>query len=130
MGLTITSRNPEQTRQVLATVLGTMSGGQPNAGTSDYKIGRNGRQEIHCYVEQVDGMTVLSLNRDIVNASIAAIKHGKSVCASGPLNGAINQLTPTTSKLMLVNAGGVIRLLGPQMKPKSPGRGTSQAVRQ
>jgi hypothetical protein len=121
LGLVITSRNPEQTRQVLATILGTMSAGQPNANTSDYKIGKNGQQEVHCYVEQVDGTTVLSLNREVVNASVAAIKNGKSVCASGPLNGAVNQLTPTASKLVLVNAGGVIRLLGPQMKPQTLG---------
>ena len=126
LGLAITSRNPEQTRQVLATVLGTMSAGQPNASTSDYKIGRNGQQEIHCYAGQVDGMTILSLNREIVNAAVAAVRSGKSVCASGPLNGAVNQLTPTASKLVLANAGGVIRLLGPQTKPKTLDEGQAK----
>ena len=32
------------------------------------------------------------------------------------MNGAVNRLAPTTSKLLLVNAGGAMRLLRPQMK--------------
>ena len=81
-----------------------------------YRIGTNGKQELYCYVEQVNGITLLSLNREVINASVAAIKNHKSICASGPLNDAVNKLAPTASKLVLVNAGGAMRLLGPQMK--------------
>ncbi|MGA3284066.1 MAG: sugar-binding protein [Verrucomicrobiota bacterium] len=116
LGLAITSRNPEQTRQVLATLLGAMSAGQQNVTAGRYKIGKGGQRDIYCYVEQVNGTTLLSLNHDIINASVAAIKGQKSVCASGPLNNAVNELAPTASKLILINAGGVTRLLGPQMK--------------
>jgi len=116
LGLAITSRNPEQTRQVLATLLGAMSAGQQNTNAGQYKIGKGGQRDLCCYVEQVNGTTLLSLNRDVINASVAAIKNQKSVCVSGPLNNAVNSLAPTASKLVLVNAGGAIRLLGPQMK--------------
>jgi tetratricopeptide (TPR) repeat protein len=116
LGLAITSRNPEQTRQVLTTLLGVMSAGQQNTNAGQYKIGKGGQGNLYCYVEQVNGTTLLSLNRDVVNASVTAIKNHKSVCVSGPLNNAVNALAPTASKLVLVNAGGAIRLLGPQMK--------------
>ena len=119
LGLAITSRNPEQTRQVLGTLLGiagASSGNQPNAKPGQYKIGTSGKQDLNCYLEQVNGITLLSLNREVMNASVAALKAHKSICASGPLNGAVNRLAPTTSKLLLVNAGGAMRLLRPQMK--------------
>jgi len=80
------------------------------------KIGTSGKQDLICYLEQVNGITLLSLNREVINASVAAIKAHKSICASGPLNGAVNRLAPTASKLLLVNAGGAMRLLRPQMK--------------
>ena len=118
LGLAITSRNPEQTRQVFGTLLG-MAGapfaGQKDARPGQYRIASNPKQEIYCYVEQVNGITLVSLNRKVVDASVAAIKNRKSICASGPLNGAVNKLAPTASKLLLVNAGGAMRLLRPQM---------------
>ena len=113
LGVAITSRNPEQTRQVLGTLLSIASasaGGQPNAKPGQYQIGTNGKQDLNCYLEQVDGITLLSLNHEVMDASVAAIKTHKSICASGPLNGAVNRLAPTTSKLLLVNAGGAMRL--------------------
>jgi len=114
LGLAITSRNPEQTYQVLATLLGAMSAGQQNPNAGEYKIGKN-RQNLSCFVEQANRITFLSLNRGVINAAVAAIKKQKSVCTSGPLNKAVNELAPTASKLVLVNAGGAIRLLGPQL---------------
>ena len=71
----------------------------------------SGKQDLNCYLEQVGGITLLSLNREVINASVAALKAHKSICASGPLNGAVNRLAPTASKLLLVNAGGAMRLL-------------------
>jgi hypothetical protein len=122
IGLAITSHNPQQTRQILATLLGTvnaMSGNQPsgpvdvNAGK--FRIGAEGGKEIYCYMDQVENATLLSLNRSIIDASIAAVKDKKSICSAGPLAPAVNKLPPTTSKMVLVNAGGAIRLAGPAM---------------
>ena len=117
LGLAITSRNPEQTRQVLGTLLGiagASSGGQPDAKPG-YKISTSGKQDLNCYLEQVNGITLLSLNREVMNASVTALKAHKSICASGPLKNAVNRLAPTASKLFLVNAGGAMRLLRSQM---------------
>ncbi len=116
LGLAITSRNPDQTRQIITTLLGTMSGVQPGAASGQYKISKAGQPERYCYVDQVAGTTLVSLNRSVVDAAAASLKNHKSICASGPLNRAVNELTPAASKLVLVNAGGAIRLLEPQMK--------------
>jgi tetratricopeptide (TPR) repeat protein len=118
LGLAITSRNPDQTRQILATLLGTantMSTGKEGAASGQYKIGSGGQRDLYCYMEQINGTTLLSLNHEIITASVAAIKNHKSVCASGPLNSAVNKLAPSASKLFLVNAGGAMRLIGPQV---------------
>lgn len=122
LGLAVTSHNPEQTRQILATLLGTvnaMNGNQPtgpvdvNAGK--FQIGNSGGKELYCYMNQMKNTTILSLNSSIVDASVNAIKSRKSVCTEGPLAPAVNKLSPTTSKLFLVNVGGAIRMTGPSM---------------
>ncbi len=117
LGLALTSRNPEQTQQVLGTLLGMAAfPGQKEAKPGQYRIASNPKQEIYCYVEQVNGITLVSLNRNVIDASVAAIKNHKSICALGTLNGAVNRLAPTASKLLVVNAGGALRLLRPLMK--------------
>ncbi len=122
IGLAITSHNPEQTRQILATLLGTadtISGNQPSGpidiGASKFRIGTDGDKELYCYMDQVKNATILSLNRSIIDASVAAVKHKKSICTAGPLEAAVNKLPSTTSKFTLVNVGGVIRLADPVM---------------
>jgi hypothetical protein len=67
-------------------------------------------------MNQMNKTTVLSLNPDVVETSISAIKRRRSVCTAGPLNEAVNRLSPTTSKLVLVNLGGAIRLADSHLK--------------
>lgn len=119
LGLAITSHNPAQTRQLLGTVLGTansMSASRGETVPGRYKVGSNGKQDIYCYLEQAGPTTLLSLSRDVVEAALSAVRNHKSICASGPLNGVVNKLAPATSKLLLIDAGAAIRLLGPQLK--------------
>jgi hypothetical protein len=120
LGLAITSHNPEQTRQILATLLGTVnaiSGNQPSgpidANAGKFRIGMDRGKELYCYMEQVKNITILSLNRSIIDASVAAVKNKKSICTTGPLAPAVSKLPPMTSKIVLVNAGGAIRMAGP-----------------
>ncbi len=119
LGLALTSHDPGQTRQLLSKLLGTAelisSGGTNQSGK--YKVGRTGETDLYCYLEQVNGITVLSLNREIVDAALAAVKDRKSARSSGPLSKAINKLAPTASKLLLANVGGVIRLSSRDMNP-------------
>ena len=101
LGLALTSRDPAQTlRQLLSKLLGTadmiMSGNITNT-PGKYKVGRAGQNDIFCYLEQVNGLTILSLNRDVVGASIAAVKEHKSARTSGPLSKVINKLSANTS---------------------------------
>jgi tetratricopeptide (TPR) repeat protein len=119
-GLAITSHNPQQTRQILTTILGTVNvvvadkqTGQTDAPAGRYQVGLVNGQQLYCYMDQANKTTVLSLNRDITDAAIAAVKQRKSVCNDGVLKDAVNRLSPTTSKLVLVNIGGAIRMAAP-----------------
>jgi len=120
LGVAITSHNPQQTRQILTTLLGAIGlltgdqqAGQEDTAAGKYQIGIAGDQKLYCYMDQVNKTTVLSLNRAITEACITAIKERRSVCDAGPLKDAVNKLSPTTSKLILVNVGGALRLASP-----------------
>lgn len=117
LGLAVTSRNPQQTRQILTQLLtvanlvaGQADVGQPEDATGKYQIGLVNNQKLYCYMNQMNKTTVLSLNPDVVETSVSAIKRRRSVCTAGPLNEAVSKLSPSTSKLVLVNVGGGIRV--------------------
>ena len=116
-GLSVTSHDPQKTRQILTTLLSTanlITGNPQQAGSQTpagkYQIGLVNDQKLYCYLNQVSKATTLSLNPDIIEASINAGKTGKSICQAGPLHEAISKLSPTTSKLVLINVGGAIPL--------------------
>jgi hypothetical protein len=88
--------------------------------TGRFQIGMNKNQKLYCYMNQSGKVTVLSLNRKINDAAGAAIKSKKSVCTAGPLAGAVSKLPPSASKLILVNAGGAIRLAAPAIMGSVP----------
>ncbi|MGA2677845.1 MAG: sugar-binding protein [Sedimentisphaerales bacterium] len=120
IGLAITSHNPQQTRQILAKTIGTadsMLTGRPvadaNSFAGKYQIGQVQDKPMYCYVEQAGKVTVLSLNPDITQASMAAIKDHNSVCNAGPLSDAVAKMPASASKMILINAGGTIRIAAP-----------------
>ncbi len=117
LGLAVTSRNPQQTREILTQLLkvanlvtGQTDVGQLEQGTGKYQIGLVNNQKLYCYMNQMNKTTVLSLNPDVVETSVSAIRRRRSVCTAGPLNEAVSKLSPSTSKLMLINVGGGIRV--------------------
>jgi hypothetical protein len=117
LGLAVTSHNPQQTRQILTQMLtvanlvaGQTDVGQLEQGAGKYQIGLVNNQKLYCYMNQLNKTTVLSLNPDDVETSVSAIKRRRSVCTAGPLNEAVKKLSPSTSKLVLVNVGGAIRV--------------------
>jgi len=136
LGLAITSHNPQQTRRLLTqllTVANLVAGqtdiGQTVQGTGKYQIGLVNNQKLYCYMNQMSKTTVLSLNPDIVETSVSAIKRRRSVYTAGPLNEAVSKLSSSTSKLLLVNLGGGIQVADAYLKgtynnPQNPAHKT------
>ena len=116
IGLAITSDDPQQTRQILtglltaANLVASQSADEQNSGR--YQIELVNMLKLHCFVDQANKAAVLSLNPSVLDVSASAIKNSKSVATAGPLNNAVGKLSPTTSKLALVNVGGAIRVGG------------------
>jgi hypothetical protein len=117
LGLAVTSQNPQQTREILTqllTVANLVTGQtdieQTGQGIGKYQIALVNNQKLYCYMNHMNKTTVLSLNPDVVETSVSAIKRRRSVCTAGPLSKAVNKLSPSTSKLVLVNVGGGIRV--------------------
>ena len=114
LGLSLTSPNPQQTRQILTGLLTAanltkpQSDAEPPAGAGRYRIELATGQALHCYADQANKATVLSLNPAVIDASTSALG-GKSAAAAGPLTEAVSKLPPGTNKLILINVGGAIR---------------------
>jgi len=120
LGLSLTSPNPQQTRQILtglltaANLVAPTSGAEPAASEGGrYRIDLVTGQALHCYTDQANKATVLSLSPGVIEAAASAGGSGKSVVTAGPLKEAVSNLSLATSKLMLVNVGGAIRVGGP-----------------
>ncbi len=124
-GVAITSHNPQKTRQLLSQALdiGEMFAGMqtnrqmpanPELIRDKYLIadfgGWNDSKPVYLHIGQAGKTTVLSLNPEIVDASITAVNTKQSVLTTGPLHERMKQLSNDTSKLALVNVGGAIRL--------------------
>jgi tetratricopeptide (TPR) repeat protein len=118
IGVSLTSRNPQQTRQILTTLLGAFNptASSPQTPPSDttsakYQIGLANNVQLYCYTGQTNKTTILSLNPDLLESSLTAMNNRKSIChVDGPLKEAVDKLTPNTSKLVLINEGGALRL--------------------
>ncbi|MGD8787400.1 MAG: tetratricopeptide repeat protein, partial [Phycisphaerales bacterium] len=132
IGLAINSHNPQRTYNLLDRLLSVVSlvtnqseTEQPKQGIRKYQIGFvNGRAH-YCYMGQINKTTVLSLNSEIVEKSLSAIKNHRSIFTTGPLMKAVNNLPETTNKLVLINVGGAIRHIDSHIKvicdnPRNP----------
>lgn len=120
LGLAVTSHDPQKTRQILMTLLqaanllaGGQQPGETSASSGGYQISLTGGQHLYCYTDRINKVNILSLNKDITDACVSAIKQGESVRTAGPLKDSISELSPTTSKLALVNVGGAVRAAAP-----------------
>ena len=119
LGLVLTSENPRQTRQIMtglltaANLIASQSGDdESDANVGRYQIELVNQLKLHCYTNQDNKTTVLSLNPGVINASVSAIGTRKSVTSDGPLKDAMNRLSPGASKLAMINVGGAIRTGG------------------
>jgi tetratricopeptide (TPR) repeat protein len=117
IGLAITSRDPEQTRQILTKLLSAAKLAAAEATTEvsvatagKYQIDLVEGQKLYGYMDQDNKTNVLSLSPVVVEASESAIKNQQSVLTAGPLQGPLNNISPSTSKLILVNVGGALQI--------------------
>ena len=117
-GLVLTSENPRQTRQIMTGLLTAtnliagQSGDESDANVGRYQFELVNQLKLHCYTNQENKATVLSLNPRIIEASSLALGSRKSVTSGGPLKDAMNRLSPGASKLAMINVGGAIRAGG------------------
>ena len=129
VGLTLTSHDPQKTHQLLNQLLSVadlMAGKAKTKQSSTsidstpakYRIGTVKNKPIYCYMNQKGKTTVLALSPETVNASLSTIKNQQSVLTGGPLQNIISQLPVDTSKLVLINAGGAIKLASDHIHKK------------
>jgi len=137
LGLSITSHDPQRTRQVISTVLGVaqlISGGDKIQSTESasgrFQVGLVDDKAVYCHMNQANKATVLSLNPAIVESAIRAQKAGSSVCKAGPLSKAVNAMPASTSKLILVNHGGAVRMIAAHVPIPADANEMQQAVAQ
>jgi len=118
LGLVLTSENPRQTRQIMTGLLTAtnliagQSGDESDANVGRYQYELVNQLKIHCYTNQDNKTTVLSLNPGLIEASASALGTRKSVTSGGQLKDAFNKLSPGASKLAMINVGGAIRAGG------------------
>ncbi|MEN6578236.1 MAG: sugar-binding protein [Phycisphaerales bacterium] len=117
IGLAVTCKNPEQVHQLLGTLL-LMSQALPQGTQEAPAIPATGRFDVALandmkvcgYTDQASKTLVLALNPQVVDTSVAAMKQNSSVVSGGKLQDALATLSPATSKLVLINAAGAIRI--------------------
>jgi hypothetical protein len=130
VGIAITSKNPVQTNQILKKILGTLdavaglSAKEKNTEKSDlqadkYMLPVGGSQKLYCFIGQNEKTTILTFSPQLLRSSLDAQGKSKSVLTSGPLQGTVGQLNPNTGKLVLLNAGGLIKIAELYLKAKN-----------
>ncbi len=123
-GLTLTSREPQHTYKLLTQILeianllattrgATQSVEQSDAAAGKYVLPLGRDQKIYFYIGQREKITTLALSPEVLKASLSAVENNKSALAAGVLQEPFKQLTADTSKMVLVNVGGAIRIASP-----------------
>ncbi len=130
IGIAITSKNPVQTNQILKKILGTLDAvaglsakekdtEKPDSQADKYMLPVGGSQKLYCFIGQNEKTTILTFSSQLLRSSLDAQGKSKSVLTSGPLREAVGQLNPNTSKLVLLNAGGLIKIAELYLKAKN-----------
>jgi tetratricopeptide (TPR) repeat protein len=122
-GLAVTSKNPQQVHQLLSTLLKTAellpADAQealsiPESGRFDVTLANN--IKFFGHTNPANKTMVLSLNSQVVDSSITAVRQNSSLVSGGKLQDALATLPPATSKLVLINVAGAIQLASQAME--------------
>ncbi len=116
IGLAVTSRDPEKTHKLLMTLLqmanlAAPETQQPPTGTGRYEVALANGMKLFGHTSEANKTLVLSLNAQLVDQSVTATRQNTSVLSGGPLQDGLATLSPTTSKLVLINVGAALQLL-------------------
>jgi len=109
VALAISSDNPQQTRNLLTTLLRTaeLLTAETEPVDGKYELTVADQQKIFAYMDQANKVTVLSLNPNVIAASVTAMK--RTTAADATLPNAARALPQTTSKLVMVDLAGAIQ---------------------
>jgi tetratricopeptide (TPR) repeat protein len=115
IGLAITSQDPAKTQKLLMSLLQMANlvaadGQQAPPATGRYEIALGNGMKIFGYASEASKTTVLSLNSQLVEQSVTAAKADGSVLSGGSLQDALATLSPTTSKLVVINVGAALQI--------------------
>ncbi len=122
-GLAVTSKSPGQVHQLLTSLL-TMANLLPPDGQTPPSFPESGRFDVMLahnikffgHTNPANKTMVLSLNSQVVDASITAARQDSSIVNAGNLQDALATLPPATSKLVLINVAGAIQLTSQAME--------------
>ncbi len=116
IGLAVTSREPQKTQQLLATLLTTANLVVPDTlkeipASGQFEIALVNNQKLTGFTDDPTRTMVLSLSPQVVGSSVTALKENSSVVNGGKLQDAIATLSPKTSKLVAINVAGALGLV-------------------
>jgi tetratricopeptide (TPR) repeat protein len=121
IGLALTSHSPQHTKQFLTQILGLVNlyaqqqgisnTEQQNSTEGRYVLPLGPNKQISFYLGQRDKTTILAFNPEVLNASLSAVENNKSALTAGPLQEPLNKLPADTSKIVLINDGGALRIV-------------------
>jgi hypothetical protein len=121
VGITIRSRNPAQTKTLLSELLKVFGiANMAMSGTIEtvaddvegkYMIGAFDGKSVPYYIRQSGQNTILSFSSETAQAGVKAVESKQNVLSGGPLQAKLDAMSPDASKLLLINHGGIIRLL-------------------
>ncbi len=110
-GLAVTSANPQQTYEILSSVLRSINvvigETQPAGGRFDFTLPNY--QKLFGYMDPAKKTTILSLNSSLAETAMNATRQGAGAPKSGLLQGALASLPSSTNKLVAINVGGAIQ---------------------
>jgi len=109
IGLAITSANPQQTRELLTTLLRTANLIAEESDTVDgkYEITLANYGKLFGYMDPANKTTLLSLNPDLIASSVRTMKRRATGTVEGAMKSALDALPGTSSKLVMLNVAGV-----------------------
>jgi tetratricopeptide (TPR) repeat protein len=137
LGLAITSNDPEQTRLTLAKLLSAANAlpAESTAGPTEpingkYEIPLVEGQKLYCYMDQGRKTTVISLAPSVIESSLSAMNSRQSALTGGPLQNPLSKLSPSTSKLVLINVAGIVRMAQSNMGSFAEQNNLSESLNQ